>query len=307
MQAGFFDLENRLGQRQLPGDSLPELGQTGDWKAFRPVVGANLQKSGEKALNLRNRCQSPTVRTSQHEPVLVCSRVKSLRRYRLAGLMLVILLFFPSLKADARGLGWPGATLSEMECYGGPQGYGPYNYVTQNSRVGIVERHHFTPPVERLVRGESSELVGDLDYTLRAIPNHHRALWAMTRYYLRKAGQLSDEEFQRFELTLRSEPPPECYFQRAKLFAPQDGMVPAIYGIYLHKRGLAEAALQEYKQAEELLPDDAELAYNTGLVYFDLGDMAQAKEYAEKAATLGYPLTGLQRKIKQHTLEKNAN
>ena len=236
MQAGFFDLENRLGQRQLPGDSLPELGQTGDWKAFRPVVGANLQKSGEKALNLRNRCQSPTVRTSQHEPVLVCSRVKSLRRYRLAGLMLVILLFFPSLKADARGLGWPGATLSEMECYGGPQGYGPYNYVTQNSKVGIVERHHFTPPVERLVRGESSNLVGDLDYTLRAIPNHHRALWAMTRYYLRKAGQLSDEEFQRFELTLRSEPPPECYFQRAKLFAPQDGMYPRYMAFTCTKR-----------------------------------------------------------------------
>jgi tetratricopeptide (TPR) repeat protein len=80
---------------------------------------------------------------------------------------------------------------------------------------------------------------------------------------------------------------------------PDDGVVSAIYGIYLHKMGEHEAALEEYLRAEEIGPQTAELAYNMGLLYFDTGDFDKAREYAAKARDGGYPLQGLQRKLKR--------
>lgn len=40
-----------------------------------------------------------------------------------------------------------------------------------------------------------------------------------------------------------------------------------------------------------------------GLLYVDLGNLEKAREYAERAQTLGYPLSGLQRKIAQWSSE----
>ena len=59
--------------------------------------------------------------------------------------------------------------------------YGPFDYRTHKKELEIVEGEHFTPEVERLERGNRSGVNpgGDIDYTLRASPNHHRALKAM--------------------------------------------------------------------------------------------------------------------------------
>ena len=215
----------------------------------------------------------------------------------LAACLLVSVTLVQTSFAAGFSPGWPGTTLSGVECYGESQGYGPFDYTTDKDKLGVVETYHFTPEVEQLLRGKSGYIDGDLDYTLRAFPNHHRALWAMSRFYLQKAGRQGYEALDRLERVRQGFPPPECYLQRAKAFAPHDGMLPAIYGIYLHKRGKLDLALKEYQSAETKLPQNAELAYNLGLLYFDLGDVAKAEEYAHRASALGYPLSGLQNKI----------
>lgn len=205
-------------------------------------------------------------------------------------------------------LGWPGNTLGGQECFGEGQGVGPYDYTdpetTRPGKYGntpprqLVERYHFTPEVEQLVRGSSSITpAGDLNYTLKAFPNHHRALWSMSRYYLRQLDRVGYERLRTTELQRDGTPPPECYFHRAIAFAPEDPVVRAIFGIYLHRRGELDAALEHYLVAEKMAPKRAETIYNMGLLYLDMGNAAKAREYAERAQALGYPLRGLQKKI----------
>ena len=60
--------------------------------------------------------------------------------------------------------------------------FGPFDYRTERGyNLDVVESYHFTPPVEALIRGSSGTIGGDLDYTLRAFPNHDRALNATIR------------------------------------------------------------------------------------------------------------------------------
>jgi len=49
----------------------------------------------------------------------------------------------------------------------------------------------------------------------------------------------------------------------------------------------------------------AEINYFLGLVAVDLGDLEEARRYADKARKLGYPLKGLHNKIKRHEKERN--
>ena len=83
-------------------------------------------------------------------------------------------------------------------------------------------------------------------------------------------------------------------------------MVSAVFGAYLHQRGVLESALKEYALAERTIPDNAELVYNIGLLHVDMGDIEQAKIYEVRAKKLGYPLTGLLRKIQRAEKSKKA-
>ena len=212
----------------------------------------------------------------------------------------IAILVAPAIAVSAQPInrhpGWPGTTLSGVQCYG--EGHGSrFEYISEHDKLAIVEKFHFYREIESL-RMHDAKLDGDLDYTLRSIPNHHRALWARVRFYLR---QIKDDqkrkELVKNEQMREGNPPPECYFERGEVFNPNDGMVPAIFGIYLHKRDQFEAALKAYNRAEALIPNDPELAYNMGLLYLDMGNLEKAREYADKASRLGYPLIGLRRKL----------
>lgn len=167
--------------------------------------------------------------------------------------------------------------------------YGPFDYtdpVDFQEKLPIVEIAHFTPEVEALIKGTSSTLPGDLDYTLRAFPNHHRALYAVARYWLRPDSP-KDTAYRTAE----------CYLERALAFRPDDGMVHMIYGIFLHEQGKLPKALNAYNEAVALVPNSAEAHYNLGLLYIDLHDNPSARAEAIKAYQLGYPLQGLRNKL----------
>jgi hypothetical protein len=166
--------------------------------------------------------------------------------------------------------------------------YGPFDYRDPGARrqsLPIVEQFHFTTDVEMLAHGNTGTLIGDLDYTLRAFPNHPRALQALGRYAL-GGGHFLD-----------TIPSADCYFQRALAFAPDDATVQAIYGSYLARRGDVEGARQRYQEALRLAPDSGEINYNAGLFFLQQHDLARAKALANVAYEHGYPLPGLRRKI----------
>lgn len=195
-------------------------------------------------------------------------------------LILVLALPFNKLKAQ-------DSTCGSLE-----NAYGPYDYTNADHRLNkipIVIGAHFTSDVQTLRSGASGRATPgpDIDYTLRAIPNHHEALYAMAL----------------LEFKTGKSPPPgsrytvDCWFDRAKRFAPTDGMVYMIHGIYLRKKGKLEQAKSSYQEAIRLLPEAAEAHYNLGLLYFETGELESALEEAHKAYEGGFPLKGLKRKL----------
>ncbi|WP_317202249.1 tetratricopeptide repeat protein [Janthinobacterium sp.] len=162
--------------------------------------------------------------------------------------------------------------------------FGPYDYRShQGGDLQVVEKHHFTEQVAAGVRGETGYLGGDLDYTLRAFPNHVPALLTMSRLGL-----------QGKSATVRGAPfPVECYFERALRFAPDDAAVLSAYANFALKQGRPEQALPLFQRAAALEPENAAVNYNMGLAYLKRRDYAQANVYAQKAYALGFPLPGL--------------
>ncbi|MHB1198215.1 MAG: tetratricopeptide repeat protein [Polaromonas sp.] len=166
----------------------------------------------------------------------------------------------------------------------GAAGYGPWDYRTDKPKLGIVEQYHFTPAVETLVRGSTNVLPGaDLDYTLRAIPNHHRALLAMMRYGEKmKSPQPQGTRY-----------PVECYFDRAVRFRPDDAIVRMLYARFLAKNERMPEANQQLESATVAAADNGFSHYNIGLIYFDLKEYDKALLQAHKAISLGFPQTAL--------------
>ena len=177
-----------------------------------------------------------------------------------------------------------------MVCGALENAYGPYDYTDPSDfklKLPIVEGAHFTSDVENLRKGKSSTIMGDLDYTLRAFPNHHRALNSMAKY-LRDNPAIASQ----FRTA-------DCYFDRAMRFRPRDATVRMIYGSYLFKRGDRSAALQRYEEALAIGPESAELHYNMGLLQVELKHLDVALEHAQKAYAMGYPLQGLKHRLQR--------
>lgn len=165
--------------------------------------------------------------------------------------------------------------------------YGPYDYRTDRDRLAIVERFHFTPQVEALISGKSGRIGGDLDYTLRAFPNHHRALLAMARY----SEKLKTDKPDRANYTV------DCYFDRAMRFAPDDSVVRVIFATHLAKTQREEFAVKQLEVASEVAKDNSFSQYNIGLVYLEMKRYDLALRQAHKAIELGFPGTELKTKL----------
>ncbi len=185
---------------------------------------------------------------------------------------------------------WIGKDFDGIPCKGDPQAYGPYDYTNGSHRgepLSLVEQAHFTLAEDRLKPRRSGgipAMLGDINYTIRAFPNHHRALYAVVRYQL-----------QPHKISLENKV--ECYLQRAIGYKPQDGVLYMLTGIYNHRLERYDMALDNYLIAEKNLPESGELSYNIGLVYEAMGQRDNARDYALKAKALEYPLTGLYRKL----------
>ncbi|MGZ3814278.1 MAG: tetratricopeptide repeat protein [Mucilaginibacter sp.] len=203
---------------------------------------------------------------------------------------------------DAASAPWVGVDLKGSNCSGGVQGFGPYDYTSSADKkmniggtdnpLNLVERAHFTPNVEGLIGGQSAAgaLESDLDYTLRAWPNHHRALLSVIKYQLDVKNKLRKGKLLA---------PPECYLQRAIHFSPHDAVTYSLFGHYLRKMGHLEDAVKYYQKALELDRGNVKIAYSFSLLLIDLKRYEEAVKYAK----IAYQTKGAPKALKQK-LEK---
>jgi tetratricopeptide (TPR) repeat protein len=147
---------------------------------------------------------------------------------------------------------------------------------------------HFTQPVESLIKGNTDFIGKDLDYTLRAFPNHHRALMSVIRYG------------ERTKLATAPNMPRsiECYLDRAIRFSPDDAISRILYSMFLAKNNRKPEAIQQLDTAASGAEgkENPFTHYNLGLNYFDLKEYEKSEIQAKKAYGMGF---------KQPTLKEN--
>jgi len=181
-----------------------------------------------------------------------------------------------------------------LDCGSLDNPYGPYDYTDaalRAEKLPRVEKAHFDAGV-RALKGHNrkvftwANLAGDLGYTLRVFPNHPIALYTMAQYHISGFNQKQPMQYT-----------PECYFERAHRMSPADGSVWLVEGIYQARMDQNEDAENSYKQAIALMPNASEAHYNLGLLYVEMGEYELAREQAERAYELGYPMPGLKAKL----------
>jgi uncharacterized protein (TIGR02996 family) len=168
-------------------------------------------------------------------------------------------------------------------------GYGPYDYRVDKAHLPVVENNHFAPGVEKLIAGQNGTIGSDIDYTLRAFPNHPRALMAMAKFGRKMKN----------DRVIGATYPIPCYFERAVRFRPDDGVVRILYADFLMKRGETTEALTQVQAAEQLAGQSADMHYNIGLAYLELKDYPKSLEHAHTAYRLGFPLPGLRNRLER--------
>jgi tetratricopeptide (TPR) repeat protein len=191
---------------------------------------------------------------------------------------------------------WVGMNLQDAPCKGRTPNYGPFDYSKQTGPntpgLAIVEIAHFTPEVENLIRGTNSgeSPAGDLDYTLIAWPNHHRALLSVINFQLKINNKLTDYKLNNS---------PECYIQRAIHFSPQDPVPYSLFGYYLKKIGDLNKSAKFYEKAITLAPENPKIAYSYSLLLIDLKRYQEAVKYAQIAYKQKGTPEGLRNKLNE--------
>jgi tetratricopeptide (TPR) repeat protein len=146
------------------------------------------------------------------------------------------------------------------------------------------ERFHLSKAQRNIAEGNHQYVMPDLHFVLRRVPNHERALKLLIDF-----GR-SGKRDGRYK-------PLECYFYWAQSFVPEDPVVWNSGGYFFFMQKNVPMARAWWQRALEVAPDDAEVHYNLGLVYFSEKDFVKAREHAWSAYSAGFALPGLRNKL----------
>ena len=156
--------------------------------------------------------------------------------------------------------------------------YGPWDYrVNRGETLDVVERAHFTPKIEMLIRGNTGSIGQDLSYTLRAFPNHHRALLTAERF----AQRSSNPQPKDMQYTV------DCYYRRAIAFRPDDTVARLLFARYLFSHNDATEARAHLQTAFNQKDATAFSIYNVGLVALEFKEYELAVVAAQRAKGMG--------------------
>ncbi len=210
-------------------------------------------------------------------------------------LFIVLIVIYSSTSfALNKGAPWTGSDLRGFQCRGKAQGPGPYDYTMHRNSpdLHLVERFHFTPNIEHLISGNSGRLPAELDYTLRASPNHHKALLSIIRYQLKLNNNIRSKAISGPLLT-----PVECYFQRAIKFRTKDAAIISLYAHYLKKIKQLKKSSDFFEKALRIDPNNSKIHYSYSLLLIKLKQYDKAVIHAKKAYELGNPPQSLKNKL----------
>ena len=204
------------------------------------------------------------------------------RKGTVRGLTSAVFVLFANLNASGQ--------TANLACGSLQNHYGPYDFRTDKQKLPIVDGAHFTPAVEALLRGSTSSSGpgADLNYTLTAFPNHHRALMSVMNY----GEKVKPSKPKDLPMAV------ECYFERALRFRPDDTVARMIYATFLAKNKRDSEAGKQLETASTAAGDNAFTSYNIGLIYFDMKDYDRALTQAHKAYGLGFNGPNLRDQLK---------
>lgn len=159
----------------------------------------------------------------------------------------------------------------------------PYNYYlpAPDRLLENVEKYHLQLGIDKFKKGQFEYAWSEFAFMLHYFPNHPQALQLVGDL----AVQMEDENRA------------IQYFERAIKLYPQEAPTHALYGVFLHKIGQIESAIQRYQKAISIDAKPAEYHYNLGLAYFSQGAYEQSYTCAQNAYQRGYPLPALKDKL----------
>lgn len=170
--------------------------------------------------------------------------------------------------------------------------FGPFDYNNpiERAKAPLVENAHFTAQVENLSHGQTgTPVMPDIQYTLTKYPNHPRALQSLVRLSVKEKSEQPTGAVRTVT----------CFLKRAIVFAPNDVVPRMLLAKHYSQQGKVDDAIKVLQEADAIVPGDANLAYNMGLLFVDKKQYDEALAYAHKAYQAGFPLPGLREKLKR--------
>jgi tetratricopeptide (TPR) repeat protein len=151
------------------------------------------------------------------------------------------------------------------------------------NRLKVVEKYHWDLAIRHLEGGNYLQSHKNLDHILRYIPNHPHALERYSKLAIERGKPESALQYLDF----------------AVQFSPDTVSTYIVYGIHRYRMEDYGQAAKRFRQALERDPERAEAHYNLGLALLEQGQYAEAREHAERAYELEYPLPGLRRRLER--------
>jgi len=154
-----------------------------------------------------------------------------------------------------------------------------------SGRLGVVESYHLGPCQRLYASREWSRALNECNFILRAYPNHPSALLIVS--------QICDQWNSGTCLLL------DDVFERAVAINPKAPGTYVVQGIHLNRVKRYVPAIERFKIALELDPNNMNAHYNVALTYLDAGQFELANVHAHRAYELGATPPGLRNRLQQ--------
>lgn len=150
--------------------------------------------------------------------------------------------------------------------------------------LDVVNYYHMRPKEKLHNQSVVTYNVGDINYTLKHIPNHPLAL--------RRATITCTEHPDLIHCAKVKD-----LFLKAVEWDPQQPNTRVLYGVFLQIQEYEQDALEQYQLALTLKPGMADAHYNIALIYYKQENWEKAAEHAKAAYANGHRAPSLRRKL----------
>lgn len=154
-----------------------------------------------------------------------------------------------------------------------------------SDRLAVVEQYHLGPCQQNYRNRDWARAVSECNFILRIFPNHPAALLLVTQVC---------EQWKSGACLLLDE-----FFERAIAVNPKAAGTYVVQGIYYSRTRNFPVAIERFKTAVDLDPNNMNAHYNLALAYLDSNQFELANLHAQRAYALGATPPGLRDRLKR--------